>query len=86
MLERRLEKLNEYDLDYGLMRTVEKLRGNIEQNLDLLDVTEDAEVANRLKRDIENDVAEMKFISSSLLFDKDIMLIVERSNVYRRME
>lgn len=86
VLKYRLEHINEYDLELGLLRTLRKVHDRIRKNFELLEITEDPDTINRLIEEIENDEAEVKFISSSLLFERDILLMVQRSNLYVRME
>lgn len=85
-IERRLEKINKYDMERGVLRSMRKIQDRIAQNLDLIKVTEDEDVIVWLLEEIENDKAEIVYMSSSLMFEKDILFMVQGSSIYRRME
>lgn len=85
MLNSRYEEINSFDVERGISRTIADISENIQKNIEKIEqVGEDPEYIKKLALDIENDKAELVYISSSMVFGRDIMIQLETSSVYKR--
>ena len=82
-ISNRFEEFNEFDIERGILLTIEKLQLKMERDNELLAQSLDLEMIRRLQIEIENTAAEIKYISSSLLFKKDLIMNISESGVYK---
>lgn len=84
MIKRRLLPMNEYDVERALARSTSKLVQRIENNASLLTVTREPHVATRAKKEIDNNVAELKYLRGLSEFEGAFYEKITRSQLYKR--
>lgn len=84
MIKRRLLPMNEYDVERALARSTNKLVQRIENNASLLAVTREPHVATRAKKEIDNNVAELKYMRGLSEFDGAFYEKITRSQLYKK--